>query len=220
MTKFVSYYRCSTRMQKTSGLGLEAQEAIAKRHVAQARGELIASFKETESGMKADRVELRKAIDTCKKHGATLLISTLSRLSRDPAFLFTLQESGLDFVCADMPQADRFTIGIMIVMALKEREDCSIRTRLALQAKKERGERLGNPNIREVSKAGLKARKRKAKAYVQKLQPVIREIQTKGMVTTLHGIADVLNRRGYKTPRGKEFKPVQVKRVIDQLLVA
>jgi DNA invertase Pin-like site-specific DNA recombinase len=59
----VAYYRVSTEKQGASGLGLEAQEAAVKAHVASTGCELIASYTEVESGRKSDRAELMLAID-------------------------------------------------------------------------------------------------------------------------------------------------------------
>jgi DNA invertase Pin-like site-specific DNA recombinase len=220
MKKFVCYFRVSTKKQGISGLGLEAQKATAQKYIADNAGEEIASFKEVESGKKSDRVQLKEAIQTCKKHDATLLVAKLDRLSRDPSFLFTLQDSGLKFICCDMPEADKFTIGIMIVMAQKERDDISRRTKAAFAAKRARGEKLGNPEFDKVLKLGLKARKQQAKEFADEMAPVIKDIRAKALVFSLNGIAQVLNRRGYKTTRGKEFKAQQVKRLIELMEAA
>jgi hypothetical protein len=43
-------------------------------------------------------------------------------ISRDAHFLFGLEKAGVDFVAADMPNANRLTVRIMVVMAVDERE--------------------------------------------------------------------------------------------------
>ena len=215
MQSFVAYYRVSTKRQGQSGLGLEAQESAVANHIRSAGGDLVAEFKEVESGRKSDRPELSEALEVAKKSKATLVVAKLDRLSRDPEFLFKLQNSGLPFVCCDMPQADKFTVGIMIVMAQKERDDISRRTKAALAALKARGVKLGNPRLAEATKASLRSRSKSDKRRQEATRMfIIREIIHKGRVTTHSGIAECLNARGIPTARGGQWHTTTVRRLI------
>lgn len=98
-----------------------------------------------ESGKKNNRPQLLAAIEYARKVKATLIIAKLDRLSRNASFIFTLRDSGVDFVCADMPDANTLTIGIFAVLAQHERELISSRTKAALQMKKKQGVKLGKP---------------------------------------------------------------------------
>jgi hypothetical protein len=62
-----------------------------------------ASLPTVESGKRADRPELEKALAACKKQKAKLVIAKLDRLSRNLAFIATLMESGVEFVAVDNP---------------------------------------------------------------------------------------------------------------------
>ena len=141
--KFVSYLRVSTARQGRSGLGLEAQRQAVEDFLNGGNWQLVKEFVEVESGKKADRPQLAKAFQLCRLIGAKLVIAKLDRLSRDAHFLLGLEKAGVDFVAADMPQANRLTIGIMAVMAQHEREMISERTKAALAAAKRRGVKLG-----------------------------------------------------------------------------
>ena len=141
--KFVSYLRVSTARQGRSGLGLEAQRQAVEDFLNGGNWQLVKEFVEVESGKNADRPQLAKAFQLCRLIGAKLVIAKLDRLSRDAHFLLGLEKAGVDFVAADMPQANRLTIGIMAVMAQHEREMISERTKAALAAAKRRGVKLG-----------------------------------------------------------------------------
>ena len=89
--RYVAYYRVSTQKQGASGLGLDAQEQKVKDFLDGGRWQLVATFTETESGRRANRPELAKALAYCKRNkGAKLIVATLSRLTSDTRFLLTL----------------------------------------------------------------------------------------------------------------------------------
>jgi hypothetical protein len=50
----------------------------------------------------------------------------LDRLSRDAHFSLGLEKAGVDFVAADMPSANRMTVGIMALVAEEERLEVRI----------------------------------------------------------------------------------------------
>jgi hypothetical protein len=100
------------------------------------------------------------ALDACRRYGAKLIISRLDRLSRDPVFLLSLRDAGIDFVAVDMPNANRMTVGIMALVAEQEREAISTRTKAALAAARARGVKLGTPkpersNFKDPMLAGV-----------------------------------------------------------------
>ena len=74
---------------------------------------MVKEFVEVESGKRADRPQLEASLKACRAYGAKLVIAKLDRLSRDAHFLLGLEKAGVDFVTADMPNANRLTVGIM-----------------------------------------------------------------------------------------------------------
>ncbi len=141
---YTPYYRVSTQKQGISSLGLEAQQAAVRAFVADP-AQLLGEFIEIESGKKNQRLQLLAAMAEARRVGSTLLIAKLDRLSRNASFILALRDSGVDFVCCDMPDANTLTVGLFAVLAQHERETISKRTKEALAAKKARGAQLGNP---------------------------------------------------------------------------
>jgi DNA invertase Pin-like site-specific DNA recombinase len=215
--RFVAYYRVSTEKQGRSGLGLEAQRGAVEAFLNGGSWKLVAEFTEIESGKRADRPKLAEAVKAAKKHKATLVIAKLDRLSRNVAFIANLMlEAGVDFVAVDMPHANKLTIHILSAVAEHEREMISQRTRAALAAAKSRGVRLGNrSNIEVAQDRSRAARMAQADQFASNILPVVLQIRAAG-VQTLNGIAEALNARGLRTPRGGEWQAVQVKRIIER----
>lgn len=73
--RLVAYERVSTARQGQSGLGLEAQRRQIAEFAATRGAEVLARFTEVESGLKAYRPELGKALHLAKVTGATLVIA-------------------------------------------------------------------------------------------------------------------------------------------------
>ncbi len=225
MKHYISYLRISTQKQGHSGLGLEAQRKAVGLYVKDPEL-ILKEYIEVESGKDNLRVELHKAIAHAKATGATLLIAKLDRLSRNVAFIFTLKEAGVEFVCADMPEANTLTIGIFAVLAQHERELISSRTKAALQEKATQlarvGAKLGTPaNLTvEARKKGvevLKAKARVAKENVQALELIYlyRAVKnSRGKPLTFQAIADRLNSKGFKTGRGKDYSASWVRQLL------
>jgi DNA invertase Pin-like site-specific DNA recombinase len=141
--KWISYLRVSTDRQGRSGLGLEAQRAAVDDFLNGGRWRLIKEYVEVESSKRSDRPKLAEAVQACRAHGAKLVIAKLDRLSRDAHFLLGLEKAGVDFLAADMPNANRLTVGIMAMVAEEERRMISKRTKDGLAAAKRHGVKLG-----------------------------------------------------------------------------
>jgi len=222
--KAVAYYRVSTAKQGSSGLGLDAQRSAVEALCAGRGWEIIAPpFTEVESGKRDDRPELAKALERCKVTGAALVVAKLDRLSRNVAFLATLQDSGVKFVAADMPEANELTIHIMAAVAQAERKAISKRTKEALAAAKARGQRLGNPNgaaaLRRAAKgsgAGTAAAQRNADVHAARLRPIVERMRGGGL-TSLGALAGALNAEGMVTPRGGRWHASSVRNLLARL---
>lgn len=219
---YVAYYRVSTKKQGVSGLGLEAQKQAVHKFIAPEN--IGFEFTEIETGTnKKYRPVLNEAIEMCKKNNATLLIAKLDRLARNVAFVSSLIDSGVKFKAVDFPEANELTIHILSAIAQHEAKIISERIKLALGVKKlllaEKNLYLGTPGnlTNEHRLKGVEVIKAKAQnnqnnkralAYINKLDLAN---------YTLQAICDELNSNGFKTSKGSEFKPMQIKRLIAKI---
>ena len=213
MADFIAYYRVSTSGQAQSGLGLEAQRQAVLDFINGIGNRLIAEFPEVESGKRCDRPELNNALNRCRETGAKLVIARLDRLARNAAFLLTLRDSGVEFVAADMPDANRLTVGIMALVAEDEAERISQRTKAALAAAKARGVKLGGIRSWEAVNTSISRRASAADQHAATVAPIIKEIRGAG-ITSLEGIAQALQARGIPTARGGRWRAQTVRNVL------
>jgi len=205
--KFIVYYRVSTQRQGQSGLGIEAQKHACAHY------DIVAEYTEVESGKKANRPELAKALAHAKKIGATLLIAKLDRLARNVHFITGLLEAGVPITCADMPEADRTFLQMAAVFAEWEGRRISERTKAALAAAKRRGVKLGSPN---PAKGGSVTGAQRASATAQvapQAMPIINALRKAGQ--SLRAIASALNDAQIPTAMGGQWHASSVRNLIN-----
>ena len=231
--KFVAYYRVSTRKQDDE---MPAQKTAVKNYLKN-HYPPVKSFTEVESGSKNNRPELLKALKYCKENNCKLVVAKLDRLSRDLGFIANLQKSNVEFVCADMPEANSLTISLLGCLAQWERDQIAKRTKLALAEKKKQGIKLGYHNpvvkravdrrtkkllkekeIRDRAKQLKKSKGRVANHTIKKaskrqladnkIVPQIKILREQGF--SFEKVAQALNKSGLKTRWGKQWSQVQV----------
>jgi DNA invertase Pin-like site-specific DNA recombinase len=228
MKELIAYCRVSTKQQGASGLGLEAQRAAVESYAKQAGARIAGLYVEVESGKRADRPELAKALAHAKRSKAVLCCAKLDRLSRNVEFLAKVMNTAVEFVACDYPAANRLTLHIMAAVAENEAKAVSDRTRAALQAAKARGQLLGSARPghwdgrEEARQQGAKMgaavsaevrSKAAAEAYAD-LLPNMQALKAEGH--SLQAIADKLNCDGQTTRRGKPWNAMQVSRVLER----
>ena len=214
----VAYYRVSTRMQKKSGLGLDAQRISVRNYIKSHPGKLIAELTEVESGLKCDRPVIQEALWYCRVYGAMLVVAKLDRLARSTALIAALMESGVDFVTADVPMANRFTLHILAAVAEYEARLISERTKAAFAAAKARGTPLrsyprGGPPVPEATlKAATRARHERSIARARQYAPLFCALRDRG--ETLAGIAAHLALMGIEPiNHGRTWYPSVIKKI-------
>lgn len=213
-TRYVAYFRVSTKKQGSDGLGIAAQKALVARFVEQSGGEVINAYTEVESGGKNDRPQLAAARKEAKKAGATLIIAKLDRLSRSVSFLSALMESDTPFVACDFPQADRLMLHMLAAFAEHERRVIGQRVKAALAQAKLRGVKLGT-SINSINGKGRVAQATAAQERAEQLGGIITPMRESGK--TLRQIAATLTAQGIKTTRGGTWSAATVRASLARL---
>lgn len=205
--EFVAYLRVSTQKQGYSGLGLEAQREMIQNYLREKSP--ISEYVEVESGRKTDkgRPQLKEALQLCRKTGAKLIVAKLDRLARNVAFLSALLESDVDIVFCDFPQANKMMLHILSAISQYEAELVASRTKQALNAKKARGCKLGNPehlmdNLDAAIQKSVITNKKKAEENPNNRRAAAMLKVLAKEEKTLQEMANYLNREGFTTSRG------------------
>lgn len=223
MRKFISWRRVSTFRQGKSGLGLSAQADIIQGFVGYENGELVADYEEVYTGTELSGcVELHKAMEHCKRIGATLIIAKTDRFRNTVEALQIYDEMDGNIYFCDCPTQDKFTLTIMFAISEREALTISIRTKQALKAKKDRegswshlyGKHTGKTRetvMREAQKARVANQKEEArnnpnnKNFLQALKLFESRNGYLGVNSDISAFVQELNTLGFKTATGLEF---------------
>ena len=212
-TTYIAYLRQSTQKQEISGLGIEAQREFIQNYLQEKKP--VSEYIETESGKKSDRPKLTEALEECRKNGSVLIVAKLDRLSRNVAFTSKLLESDVEIVFCDFPEANKLVLHIISSIAEYEANHISQRTVQSLKAKKARGIKLGKPenlldNLERAVRNSNRTNRQKAldnpnnKRAVALLKKLVQE------EISLSEMARILNKEGFVTARGCQFRASQV----------
>jgi DNA invertase Pin-like site-specific DNA recombinase len=229
--KFVAYYRVSTQRQGASGLGLAAQKHAVESYLNGGRWKLVGEYTEVESGRSDSRVQLQKAIASCRVYGATLVVAKMDRLSRSTLFLVTLRDSKVRFLAVDNPTANDMTVTILAAVAENESKAIGERTHAAMQAAKRRGVRFGNPNHfttaarKKGPRVSAERRAAEARRHASDLRVEIEDLRNNG-ARSLRELAAGLNAKAIptasswqrrKATTGTGWTAMGVKRLLDRI---
>lgn len=202
--KAVGYTRVSSMGQVADGVSLDAQQARIRAWALVNDAELVHIYTdEGISGVKGDRPELLQALDYVVKNEATLIVYSLSRLSRSTRDTLDiadkLERAGFDLVSLSekidtTSAAGKMVFRMLAVLNEFERDQISDRTKAALSYKKANKEKTGGIcPFGYTEKDGLLIEHKKEQVIISK----ILALHAKGM--NYSNIAKELNDRKCKT---------------------
>ena len=219
--KFIAYYRVSTDRQGRSGLGLEAQQARVREHVAAVEGSIAGEFTEIESGRSVTRPQLHAAIAAAAAAGGTLIVAKLDRLARNMGHFLKIIDSGIPVTFCDLPQVPdgafgRFMLQQIALIAELEVGVIRDRTRAALQAAKARGTKLGTHGL-----VLARRRRKEARDRAREIKGVC-ESQFGVDITQLpaRAVAELLNQHEIRTHQGRPWSRSLTQRMLERLRTA
>ena len=217
----IGYVRVSTGQQAEEGVSLAAQAEKVRAMATVQGAELLEMIIDGgESAKSMNRPGLKRALDMVMAGKVqALIVAKLDRLTRSVKDLCELLElferRGVALISVaesldTSSAAGRLVITIMGAVSQWEREAIGERTRDALQHKWRNGERVGN--IRYGFKLCADGIHVEANPAKEEIVSRIHHLRKAGH--TLRGVADQLNRAGYRTRRGSQWRMEQVNRVL------
>ena len=168
------------------------------------------------------RSELHSCLDYCRKTDATMVIYSVSRMSRRlwETLRFLEQEvktGKIKLVVVDNPNLDHKTVSLLAACAEMERDNIRERTKMALRHIKseiaEKGSyvaksgrtitKLGvHDKLPEAGMAGNEANRAAAKQRANDVRPIVESLREMGQ--SYQSIARELNKMGVPSPRRRQ----------------
>jgi DNA invertase Pin-like site-specific DNA recombinase len=214
----VAYVRVSTVGQAEDGVGLDVQRAKVQAWASLNDAELLdVVADEGLSAKSMNRPGLQKAMALAKANKTTLVVYSLSRLSRSTkdtlSIVAELEKSGCELVSLseriDTSSAGgRMVFRMMAVLAEFEREQVAERTRHAMQHMKSQGRVVGSVPHGFV-RVGNELAVNPDEARVIELAESLR---AKGF--SLRGISDELARAGAFNRAGRPYNPNSIRSML------
>ena len=204
----IFYLRVSTEQQATEGVSLEAQQAKLTAWATLNDATVLGVYSDAGlSGTKDDRPGLLNAMEAATKAKATLVVYSLSRLSRSTAATLRLADelnrAGAELVSLSEKIDTTTAAGKMVFRMLSvlnefERDLVSERTTTALRHKKSQGQRVGEiPFGYDLAADGIALIANPAQLEAIEL---INSLRAAGL--TYQAIANELTARGIATKKG------------------
>lgn len=220
MTRTVAYLRVSTTDQAEEGVSIEAQRKKVETYADLYDLDLVAVVEDAASAKTIERPGLREALDYLDRGEAeALVVAKLDRLTRSVADLGALVDRYFADKVALLSVAEqvdtrsaggRLVLNVLTSVAQWEREAIGERTSTAMRSMRDREQYTGGH-----APYGYRLTEDGELEEDEAEQAVIREAQRlKDGGLSLRKVARELVSRGFKTRKGGEWAPQQVKQLV------
>jgi DNA invertase Pin-like site-specific DNA recombinase len=208
----VIYCRVSTKYQKEDGKSLESQRVRCQDYARKNQMFVHGIFEDVKSGKTMDREGLMRALESLSQ-GNTLLVASLSRLSRNPKDVNEImdiiksKECQLKSISEDT--STMASVNRLVQFAEQESAMTSERVKAGMAYKRKLGEAVGRPPF------GFMYRGKKLLKHTGE-QEIIETIkQLRDDDYSLNNIIDILKESKMK-PRSGKWHPSMISRIADR----
>jgi DNA invertase Pin-like site-specific DNA recombinase len=202
----IAYIRVSSDNQEKSGVGLEGQLAAIRSYASGAPYTIIEIYSDTQTARGADSIAdrpgLQAAIDFARTSKVPILVAGFDRLSRHSASVEeAIRKNALTIISTeDGAITNPLILASRAARAEVEGDLISLRTKEALQRKKEQGVRLGNPtNLGVAQMRGAASNKERGDRVARTIAEILDEADQDLKAPE---VVELLNQKGIKTSRG------------------
>lgn len=230
--KYLIYLRVSTDKQEVETQMRMCKERIEKIHPNGDFTIQIFNDPDLSSGVAFEkRTELQNMLKSIKK-GNTVLVYKLDRLSRDVIEMVSIyrhivNKCGAKVISLNDPHDDEFSVGLMGLIAQKERDNIRMRTKDNLATKKKKGERYSGQlpygyTLHETKLVPVKV----GKDIVHKLGVLVPKAEEQEVLARMYQlseegnsfrqIAKILNDQGCRNREGKPFQHMSIYRILSR----
>ena len=176
--------------------------------------EIVGIYREAVSGKFG--LDQRPELQAAFASGEIVVVSSVDRLSRNVGVGAALL-ADRQIVVADLGmQADSLILHVLLAVAEKERSLISDRTKQGLQRAKARGVKLGNPKLNEARIKSNESNKARGQRTLERYALWIEDARKLGCCSTRQ-IAEFMNKRGVRSPRGKAISHDFVARLLRKM---
>lgn len=220
-TNPIYYIRVSSRDQANEGTSLESQliqlKRFANEHSLPFDDKHV--FTEAKPGRKnllKRESQLEKAFNLAKETGQPFIVTRFDRLTRCKEVAEAFYDAGITII--ESQNNDLITRNQAISYLNRcelERAKKIESNRRTLDAKKSKGERLGNPKIAQVQKRAVSTIKNQADEFAHAVYPEIKDLLNQGLSRT--AIASYFNDSGKVTARGGKWSAATVGNILKRV---